>query len=106
MDIEEIDTVLLKDTREALVKKLGEINELLASIQLKLSQIDVVDNEVWSSPASQTVYDYFDKDYQHYQELSERFFAFVQFLESVENQYDKLDASIKKELSNIESVSL
>ena len=106
MDIEEIDTVLLKDTREALGKKLGEINELLASVQLKLSQISTIDNEVWFSPASQTVYDYFDKDYQHYQELNERFLAFMQFLESVESQYDKLDASIKKELSNIESISL
>ena len=49
MNIEEIDTVRLNDTREAMVKKLEEIDELLASIQLKISQIDVVDNDIWFS---------------------------------------------------------
>ena len=91
----------LNDTREAMVKKLEEIDELLASIQLKISQIDVVDNDIWSS-----VYAQFNEDYQHYQQLHERFLSLVLFLDSVGNQYDQLDANIKEQLSKIESVSL
>lgn len=106
MDIEAIDTVLLNDTREALGKKLEEIDELLASIQLKISQLDVVDNDIWSSPASRSAYDHFHEDYQRYQQLHERFLSLVLFLESVGNQYEQLDTSIKEQLSKIESVSL
>lgn len=106
MNIEEIDTVRLNDIREAMVKKLEEIDELLASIQLKISQIDVVDNDIWSSPASRSVYAQFNEDYQHYQQLHERFLSLVLFLDSVGNQYDQLDANIKEQLSKIESVTL
>ena len=106
MNIEEIDTVYLNDTREAMVKKLKEIDELLASIQLKISQLDVVGNDIWSSPASRSVYERFSEDYQHYQRLYERFLSLVLFLDSVGSQYEQLDKSIKEQLSKIESVSL
>lgn len=106
MNIEEIDTVYLNDTREAMVKKLKEIDELLVSIQLKISQLDVVGNDIWSSLASRSVYERFSEDYQHYQQLYERFLSLVLFLDSVGSQYEQLDKSIKEQLSKIESVSL